>query len=101
MSIPAFADDSVDAVLQDLYNTYQTVQQFCGGISDRISSVSGVSKINTAVTAVGTSASGGALVTGIIKSQTDKKIITVKKDLDRKTIREIKNTVDTFYWCEY
>lgn len=79
VSIPAFADDSVDAVLQDLYNTYRTVQQFCGGISDRISSVSGVSKINTAVTAVGTAASGGALVTGIIKSQTDKKIEELQK----------------------
>lgn len=68
-------------VLSEIYDVYQTVQQFCGGISDRISKISGVSKINTAVTAAGTVASGGALITGIIKSQTDKQIEELQKQI--------------------
>lgn len=67
--------------LQELYGVYETVQQFCGGISDRISSVSGVAKVNTAVTAVGTVASGGALVTGIMKSKVDKEIEELQKQI--------------------
>ncbi len=79
----AVADDAnTDGdALQELYGVYEAVQQFCGGISDRISSVSGVAKINTAVTAVGTVASGGALAAGIMKSQTDKKIEELQKQI--------------------
>ncbi len=70
-----------DDALQELYGVYATVQQFCGGLSDRISSVSGVAKVNTAVTAVGTVASGGALVTGIMKSKVDKEIEELQKQI--------------------
>lgn len=80
MPVMAVADDAGDAALAELYETYETVRQFCDGISDRISSVSGVSKVNTAVTATGTVTAGGALVAGIMKSQTDKKI----EELQRK-----------------
>lgn len=77
--------DTVDGgdneVLQELYGIYATVQQFCGGISDRISNVSGVAKVNTAVTAAGTVASGGALVTGIMKSKVDKEIEELQKQI--------------------
>lgn len=60
--------------LSDLYDVYQIVQNVCDGISDEISMVSGISKVNTAITAVGTVTSGGALAAGIVKSNTDKKI---------------------------
>ena len=66
--------DDTGVVLSDLYDVYQTVESFCSGISDRISQVSGISKINTAVTATGTVAAGGALYAGVKKSETDKKI---------------------------
>ncbi len=82
--LSCFAADSFEndegAVLENLYETYESVRQFCGGISDRVSAISGVSKVNTAVTAVGTVASGGALAAGIVKAQTDKKI----EELQRK-----------------
>ena len=81
MPVMAVADDAGDAALAELYETYETVRQFCDGISDRISSVSGVSKVNTAVTATGTVIAGGALVAGIMKSQTDKKIEELQKKI--------------------
>lgn len=81
MPVMAVADDAGDAALAELYETYETVRQFCDGISDRISSVSGVSKVNTAVTATGTVTAGGALVAGIMKSQTDKKIEELQKKI--------------------
>lgn len=77
---PGVADDS-GIVLGDLFDVYQTVNQFCGGISDRISSVSGISKVNTAVTAVGTVAAGGALYAGIQKVETDERIEELSKQL--------------------
>ena len=78
----AIADDADNsATLEGVYDLYQTVQHFCGGISDRISSVSGVSKINTAVTAVGTIASGGALAFGIAKARTDEYIEELQKQI--------------------
>ena len=68
-----YADDT-GVALSDVYDVYQAVGQFCGGISDRISSVSGIAKVNTGIGAVGTVAAGGALYSGIKKSQTDKEI---------------------------
>lgn len=66
--------DDTGVVLSDMYTVYEMVEQFCGGISDHISKVSGVSKANTAVTAVGTAVAGGALATGLAKQQTDNEI---------------------------
>ena len=53
---------------------YQAARITCSGISDEISKVSNISKANTAVTAVGTAASTGALTVGIAKSQQEKEI---------------------------
>ena len=53
---------------------YQAARITCSGISDEISKVSNISKANTAVTAVGTAASTGALVVGIKKSQEEEKL---------------------------
>lgn len=78
----AFADYLTnDMGLSDAYAAYNAVQQFCGGISDRISKISGVAKANTAVTAVGTVASGGALAFGVAKAQADKKIQELQKQI--------------------
>lgn len=73
--------DDTGVALADLYSVYETTSQFCDGISDRISAVSGVSKINTGITAVGTVAAGGALYAGIKKSETDQEIAELAKQL--------------------
>ena len=49
-------------------------RSLCGGISNEISNVSGVAKVNTAVTGVGTIVGGGALYAGIKKSSVDSEI---------------------------
>lgn len=69
-SMSCMADTSVQEA-QELFTATKIV---CSGISDEISKVSRVSKTNTAVTAVGTVASGGALVVGIEKSKEEKEI---------------------------
>ena len=53
------ADDLSLQWIQDLVDTSSAV---CSGISDEISRIAKTSKVNTAVTAVGTVAAGGALV---------------------------------------
>jgi hypothetical protein len=53
---------------------YQAARITCLGISDEISKVSNISKANTAVSAVGTAASTGALAVGIKKSQEEEEI---------------------------
>jgi len=73
--------DDTGMALADLYSVYETTSQFCDGISDRISAVSGVSKINTGITATGTVAAGGALYAGIKKSETDQEIAELAKQL--------------------
>ena len=73
------ADDA--AVIRDLHELYDVTVQFCGGISDKIAKTSGVAKTNTAVTAVGTVAAGGALAVGIAKAQTDKKIEELQQQI--------------------
>lgn len=78
--ISARADDS-GIILSDMYDIYQTVEQFCGGISDRLSKISGVSKANTAISVVGTVASSGALYAGIKKAETDKKIEELQEQI--------------------
>jgi len=53
---------------------FDAARMVCSGISDEISKVSNISKINTAVTGAGTVAAGGALVVGIKKSQEEEEI---------------------------
>lgn len=66
----SFGDDLVTKAEQ----VFDAARIVCSGISDEISKVSNVSKINTAVTGVGTVAAGGALVAGIKKSQEEEEI---------------------------
>lgn len=77
----ALQADDTGIILSELQEVHETVQQFCGGISDRISKISGVSKANTAVSAVGTVAAGGALATGLAKAEKDKKIEKLSKEI--------------------
>ena len=66
----AQADDVINNA-NELFNATRIV---CSGLSDEISRVSNVSKINTAVTGVGTVAAGGALVAGVAKSNEEREI---------------------------
>lgn len=67
----SFADSDILQRANDLYEATRTV---CAGISDEIAHVGNVSRTNTVVTAAGTVASGGALVSGIQKSKQDERV---------------------------
>ena len=70
---PVVADETGD-VVANAEQIFDAVRITCSGISDEISKVSNISKANTAVTAVGTVAAGGALVAGVKKSQEEEEI---------------------------
>lgn len=63
-----------EGLMRKAEEMYQAVRITCSGISDEISKVSNISKANTAVTAVGTAVSAGALAVGIKKSQEEEEI---------------------------
>lgn len=63
-----------DDLITKAQSTYDAVRIVCSGISDEISRVSNVSKVNTAVTGTGTVAAGGALIAGAKKSSVEKEI---------------------------
>lgn len=69
----AFANESSDAI-RNAEQLFETTKIVCSGISDEIGKVANISKANTAVTAVGTVAAGGALAAGIAKSKEEKEI---------------------------
>ena len=71
---PSFSWASNEKLIAEAEGLLAATAQICSGISDEISRVSNVSKANTAVTAVGTVAAGGALVAGIKKSQEEEEI---------------------------
>ncbi len=73
-SVPTISYGVGNDLLQEAQDTFNAAKIVCSGISDEISRVSNVSKINTAVTGVGTVAAGGALVAGIKKSQEEQEI---------------------------
>lgn len=68
----SMADES--DVIRSAGQIYEAARITCSGISDEIGKVANISKANTAVTAVGTVAAGGALVAGIAKSNEEKEI---------------------------
>lgn len=68
--IPSPADDALD----DMYNVYESVRTFCGGLTADLSELSGISIANAVTTGVGTATATGALATGIAKAATDKKV---------------------------
>lgn len=65
--------DTEDAI-KNAEQVYEATRIVCSGISDEIAKVANMSKANTAVTAVGTVAAGGALYAGIKKSQEEEEI---------------------------
>lgn len=65
--------DTPEAV-ENAEQVYEATRILCSGISDEIAKVANISKINTAVTATGTVAAGGALYAGIQKSQEEEEI---------------------------
>lgn len=70
---PVIADET-DDLIANAEQIFEATRITCSGISDEIAKVSNISKANTAVTAVGTVAAGGALVAGIKKSQEEEEI---------------------------
>lgn len=72
--IPSISYGAIDDLIAEAQETFNATRVVCSGISDEISKVSNVSKINTAVTGAGTVAAGGALVAGIKKSQEEEEI---------------------------
>lgn len=72
-TISAFADESTD-IIRNAEQVLEATKVVCSGISDEIGKVANISKANTAVTAVGTVAAGGALAAGIAKSQEEQDI---------------------------
>ena len=73
-----FYDDYVsspaDDALDDMYNVYESVRTFCGGLTADLSQLTGISIANAVTTGVGTATATGALATGIAKANTDKKV---------------------------
>lgn len=74
----SFADSDILQRANDLYDATRAV---CMGISDEIARVGNVSRANTVVTAAGTVASGGALVSGIQKSKQDERVNQLVKQI--------------------
>ena len=72
-SMSAFADD-LSTAINSAEQICEATRIVCSGIADEISKVANISKANTAVTAVGTVAAGGALIAGIKKSQEEQEI---------------------------
>lgn len=73
-----FYDDYVsspaDDALDDMYDVYESVRTFCGGLTADLSELTGISIANAVTTGVGTATATGALATGIAKANTDKKV---------------------------
>lgn len=70
-----------DDLIATAQSTYDAVRIVCSGISDEISRVSNVSKVNTAVTGAGTVAAGGALIAGAKKSSVEAEIDELAKQI--------------------
>ena len=61
----------------------QNVRAACDGLSNQMGELKRIAGINTAVTGVGTLASGGATVVGIVKSNVDAQAEEIEKWLER------------------
>ncbi|MBR4625026.1 MAG: hypothetical protein IKO56_05775, partial [Alphaproteobacteria bacterium] len=66
--------DDLSTAINSAEQICEATRIVCSGIADEISKVANISKANTAVTAVGTVAAGGALIAGIKKSQEEQEI---------------------------
>ncbi len=63
-----------DDVISRANSVFDATRIVCSGISDEIAKISNISIANTAVSAAGTAASGGALAAGIAKSREEAEI---------------------------
>ena len=70
----ALAAGDPDSIIHQAQANLDTARIVCGGISDKISKITGQTVANAVVTGVGTVAGGGATAAGIMKSVEDKKI---------------------------
>ena len=72
--LPNAVNAADDELLYRAYEAYNVARVACSGIADEISKVTNISTANTVVSSVGTVASGGALVAGIVKSKEEERI---------------------------
>ncbi len=72
LPMAAFAD-----IIADAQSQLQATRIICDGISDDLSRVSGVAKTDSAITAIGTVAGGGAVYAGFKKLKWDQEIETL------------------------
>lgn len=96
-TIPGFAEKPDIVVNAEL--VYDAVRLVCSGISDEIGRVANISKTNTAVTSVGAVAAGGALVTGIKKSQEEEDIKRLVGEIcDTGNCDDEENMIDVYFF---
>ena len=79
-NVSAFAG-TFDTTIATAEQIFEATRITCSGISDEIGKVANISKANTAVTAVGTAAAGGALVAGVKKSAEEEEIDRLVKEI--------------------
>lgn len=77
--VAAFAGENKKII--ELSEIFQVTQTTCTGISDRIQSLKKATIANTAVSGVGTVASGGSLYAGVKKEQLDKQIAQLQEQI--------------------
>ena len=81
------------ADVNDIQFAIANVKNNCIGISDELSDMKRLAGISTAVTTVGTASGGGALITGIVKSNKDKEIASYEQALE--LLYSMKNDSET------
>lgn len=77
LPMAAFAESDAGTTLND---TISIVRQQCSGISARMEGIKKMAGIGTAVNAVGTATGIGGVASGIVKYQTDKETIGLKRE---------------------
>lgn len=89
ISVLCFIPLVAHANILPLYDALRATYTACVGIDDELHDLKVMAGINTAVTAVGTAAAGGATVVGLVKTNTDKQIAELEKLLEK--LRQIDN----------
>ena len=77
LPMAAFAESDAGTTLSD---TISVVRQQCSGISAKMEGIKKMAGIGTAVNAVGTATGIGGVVSGVVKYQTDKETIGLKRE---------------------
>jgi len=99
MMFGGMARADVASALSNVNEKVEAVQNACSGIKSNLDSIFGLSVATTVSSGLGTAAAGGALATGIVKNQIEKKENKIDEKL--KTDEEIKEELLRDYIDEY